>query len=271
MFLDGPPHAIYSQDSLPLSRKVTAMLRTLLLTLIGSGIALSATAASNVEKVGNMYKWTDENGRVHYSNAPPPEAAKHEREVLNQQGVKVEELAAQKTPEELAEMRRQQELAEQRAKEAAAQAERDRILTSTYTSVADIERARDNRLQAIEAQIRVTSGSISSLEQQIAELEKTRKALAGNNREIPPYITTQLENARAQLLENQQFLMEREKEKQEVREKFGADIRRYRELKGLPAEPAPAAGPAAAQESAAQDTTAGESATGETGSAGRDE
>lgn len=217
------------------------MRTTTLLLLVPMFCLAAAHAGQQVEKVGNLYKWVDENGQVHYSDAPPPEAARQKREVLNEQGLTVEVLEAQKTPEQIAEERRQRELAEQRAREAREQAERDRVLLSTYTSVADIERARDGRLQAVESQIRVVSGTIANLEQRIAELEQRRKFFTDNGKDVPPGLTEDLQKARKQLLDNQQFLMAREEERDQIRQKFAADIERYQELKRRQAEEAAAA------------------------------
>ena len=48
------------------------------------------------------YRWIDEQGVVHYGDSIPPQYAQKERTVLNNHGVEVRKLDAQKTPEQLA-------------------------------------------------------------------------------------------------------------------------------------------------------------------------
>ena len=71
-------------------------------------VALSATAVAREEK--SVFKWTDENGVVHYGDSIPPEYRDLPKERLNDQGVAVELLEGKKTEEQL----EQERLAEER-------------------------------------------------------------------------------------------------------------------------------------------------------------
>src|SRR4051794_39674668 len=62
----------------------------------------AATNSSSGAKDGVTYRWTDEQGVVHYGDRIPPQYAQQERSVLNSQGVEVRKLDAQKTPEQRA-------------------------------------------------------------------------------------------------------------------------------------------------------------------------
>lgn len=221
------------------------MNKTVLFLLL-AGFA-GATLAGAVEKVGSLYKWTDENGQVHYSDTPPPEIAKQERQVLNDRGVVVETLAAQKTEEQLAAEQKQRELEEQQRKAAEEQAARDKVLLSTYATVADIERTRDNRIAAIDAQIRVASGTVASLEEQVIDLETRAKAFTDQNKPVPAPIQRDLDKARKLLLDNQKFMVKRKQEQEEVRAHYDTEIAHFKEVKGIsdttktdvPASPSP--------------------------------
>src|ERR1700754_3407747 len=67
-----------------------------------AGIATIAAAADNKDKSAVTYRWTDEQGVVHYGDRIPPQYATKERAVLNSQGVEVRHLEAQRTPEQAA-------------------------------------------------------------------------------------------------------------------------------------------------------------------------
>src|SRR6266403_3106085 len=49
-----------------------------------------------------LYKWVDEQGVTHYGDHIPPEYAAQEKQVINSQGVVINRLEAQQTPEQLA-------------------------------------------------------------------------------------------------------------------------------------------------------------------------
>lgn len=207
-------------------------MKKVVLFVVLAGFAGTALAGE-VEKVGSLYKWTDENGQIHYSDTPPPEAAKQERQVLNDQGVVVGTLAAEKTPEQLAAEQKQRELEAAQRKAAEQQATRDKALLATYATVADIERTQNNRIAAIDAQIRVASGTVGSLEDQVINLETRAKDFTGQNKPVPDALQRDLDAARTQLLDNQKFMVARKQEQEDVRAHYAAEIARFKELKGI--------------------------------------
>src|SRR3954447_18581929 len=66
------------------------------------GAYAANNSSSGANKGGETYRWTDEQGVVHYGDRIPPQYAQQERSVLNSQGVEVRRLDAQKTPEQRA-------------------------------------------------------------------------------------------------------------------------------------------------------------------------
>lgn len=197
-------------------------------------LALTALSlASGTAVAGKLYKWVDENGKVHYTDTPPPEASKTERQVLNEQGMVTETLARAKTPEEIAaEKEKEKELERQRKLEEE-QAAKDRMLLATYTTAEELEMARDGRIQALDAQINVVSGSINTLEKRLSELDQQATQFRNGNKPVPERIQTQIDETRAELLDNQKFLIETRQKQDDIRTKFGQDIERFKKLKGL--------------------------------------
>jgi len=47
-----------------------------LLSLVAFSLTTSAMTVLPLATAGDLYKWTDEKGRVHYSSTPPPETVK---------------------------------------------------------------------------------------------------------------------------------------------------------------------------------------------------
>ncbi|MDP9066523.1 MAG: DUF4124 domain-containing protein [Pseudomonadota bacterium] len=193
--------------------------------------ASSATTAIGGTNSRKTYKWVDERGVTHYGDHIPPEFASQEQRVINSQGIETERVEAQKSSEQLA-------AEEQQRGAAAVQASRDRNLLNTYSSVGEIERLRDQRVNLLTDQIKVTGQFLEILNGQM-------KRLAASSMRFRPYssdphappmsdqiaedlvrvsndIRTQIEN-----------LHEKQSEEATMSAQFDSDIARFKELRGL--------------------------------------
>ena len=195
-------------------------------------VLFTATASGS-----KLYKWTDAQGRVHYSDRVPPDAAAQEREIKSSRGTTLERVEAAKSREQLeAEQRqREQEEARRKAEEEAArqQAHADRTLLLTFSSTKEIERARDDRIAAIDGQITLTRSHIETLQ---AQLDKTRQQAANaerTGRGAPQDLHNRARDIERQISEYQVFIQIRERERAAIAERFEADLTRYKELKAV--------------------------------------
>lgn len=194
--------------------------------VLAASLAFAPTAFAD-----NVYRWVDEDGVVHYGDRVPAERAGQDHHVLNKQGVTIEEVERDLTPEE-------REALARAAEERALQLERDRALLGTYLSVGEIEMLRDRRIQLIDAQSRVTQRYLISLEEQLDKLELEADRFSQGDADedddrppMPESLVEDIATTRATIDEYQQDLQRATAEKEEVRAKFGADIERFRELK----------------------------------------
>lgn len=203
--------------------------RILILTI--AALALG-TIATPVE-AQYRYRWVDDNGTTQISDRVPPDAARFRVEVLNNRGMVIRVMEAAMTEEERAEAARvaEEEAAAEAA--AAAQARRDNMLLQSYTSVADLERARDGRLQALAAQIRVSRAAVENLQENVNNLQAQVDQRQQNQQPVPEDLANRLTTAREQLEANERFAVARETEYAQIEETFIADIARYRELRGI--------------------------------------
>ena len=126
--------------------------------------ALAANNSSN-DPTLRVYKWTDEQGVVHYGDSIPSQYAQSERDVLNGQGVAIGHVAGRKSDAQEGAQAQAQRAAQQRA-------QRDQFLLATYASVQEIEQLRDERLDQIAGQIKASSIYIESLTLRLAALEE---------------------------------------------------------------------------------------------------
>jgi hypothetical protein len=197
----------------------------LLLTL-----PVALTSAADPGAARKFYKWVDKQGQVHYGDQVPPEYSNSERQVVNSQGVEVDRMSAQKSADQAA-------AEEKRNREQIIQHERDTNLLSSYASVQEIERLRDQRLQLVSDQIKVTS-------QFLAQLDARQRKLTTNSMSFAPYsadpnappmpdqlaedLVTTGNNIRAQ----QQNLKQKRAEQDTMSKEFAVDIERFKTLKG---------------------------------------
>lgn len=174
------------------------------------------------------YSWVDKNGERHYGDAVPPEYAQSEQRVLNERGVEVDRVGAGKNAQQLAEQKRLE-------KEAADRAQHDHFLLTTYTSVKDIERLRDERLDQITGQIRAASAYIETVEGRLRSLQQRAMNFKPYNtkpdaRRMPDDLAEELVRVSNEVRSQRRSLVDRQAEQENVRSQFQADISRFREL-----------------------------------------
>jgi hypothetical protein len=125
----------------------------------------SSAMARNEQKV---YKWTDDEGNVHYSDSIPAEYAERPKEVLNDHGVTVGELEGKKTAEQL----EQERIENDRRVAQELQRRADQALLATYLSVDEIIMHRDRRVELFQAQSRVTELYLRNLDRRLQGLRE---------------------------------------------------------------------------------------------------
>lgn len=201
--------------------KTQRFTQTILLTCL-LAVALAVDA--------RLYRWVDEEGRVHYSDQVPPEQSKKGHEVLDKRGIKVEEVAPQKTPEQLREERRRQ--AEQAKKEERLRLirERDEMLLRTFTSTEELDRVIKDRLTVLDSIINLTQAKVDKLLEQIKAAEERRINYIRQGREVPPQLDRTIAELRQQVRNNEGLIVRNQNRKELIKQKFANDRARLVEL-----------------------------------------
>jgi len=195
--------------------------------LMAAGLAaLMAVTSAQAQ----LYRWTDEQGRTHYSDTPPPEAARQERRVLDDRGITVRTLDRALTEEELEQRRQAEASAEAERQVREEQERRDRVLLQSFGSERELITARDDRVALIDSTLNITQDKIRSLEEQKSRLEERRNRLASQDREVPAALTEDIASLERQLDIQERFRDDRAAERQRLMEQFNADLERLREL-----------------------------------------
>lgn len=202
------------------ARKFSALIAALGMSIV----SVSAHAQA-------LYRWVDENGKVHYGDRIPPEYANNDREILNEQGITVGFEEGEITPEEQAELDRIAAAEAERQRERDAAAARDQMLLATYVSVTDIEDLRDRRINLLESQINVTELYLTNLRSHLESLEALAGRYEAQSAEVPENIVLEIDQTSDSVHIYEKSLVETRKQQDELRAAFDADIARFAELK----------------------------------------
>ncbi len=207
---------------------MNALTRTYLFVFLISltcGFSLSADAAIKC--------WTNKEGVKECGDTVPPEYAQQGHQELSKQGTVKEEQKRVKTTEEL----------EAEAKQAAAkteeelakkeQANNDKILLQTFSSVDDIELIRDERLKAIDSSIKLAEKRTDTIKQ---DLDKRIKSAADAERagnKPNDALLKDIESLRRQVENNNDYIAGKRKEQEQTTQEYVSKIQRFKELKGM--------------------------------------
>lgn len=207
------------------------------LIIIGALVLLTSTAAARDEQ--NVYKWTDDDGTVHYGDSIPPEFAERPKQRLNDQGVAVEHLEGKKTEEQLA----AEALEQERILQIEIQRRADMALLATYLSVPEIEMHRDRRVELFQAQRKVTELYLRNLHRRLENIraEASRFQPYSEDPDAPMIGTDLAEDLRETkdtIERHERNLQKYEVEEKDIFDRFNQDIERFKHLKGItkPAE-----------------------------------
>ena len=203
-----------------------ALLASSALLVVGVHAAPPKSSSSTAK--GIAYRWVDEQGVVHYGDHIPPEYATQDRAILNNEGVEVGHVDAQKTAE--------QQAADARERAATMkQKQHDAFLITTYTSVKDIETLRDARLGQLKGQRTATEQYLEGLRARLTSLQSRALGYRPySSREdawrMPDDLAENLVRTVNEMRDQRSALAVMNESETTLRTQFQADIERYREL-----------------------------------------
>ena len=191
-------------------------------------------AGGTLAQEARVYKWVDKDGITHYGDSIPVEYAELPKEVINDHGVTVEQLAGKQTAEEREAARREEEslLAMELQRRA------DRALLATYLSVDEILMHRDRRVELFQAQARVTELYLRNLVRRMGKLriEAANFQPYSEDPEAPMIdeeLAEELRKTKTVMARHERNLDKFRTNEQQIIARFDGDISRFRLLKGL--------------------------------------
>ena len=196
-------------------------------------LLLSLPLAASADE-GRVFKWVDAEGQVHFGDSIPVEYSELPKEVLNEHGVAIDNLAGKKTLEELAreKLEHEQMLAREKQKRA------DTALLATYMTVEEILMHRDRRVELFQAQSRVTELYLSNLARRMEVLraESANYKPYSENPDapmIPDALANELRKTKDTIDRHERNLRKFQSDEQRIISRFAGDISRFKTLKGI--------------------------------------
>jgi hypothetical protein len=115
----------------------------------------------------------------------------------------------------------------------------DEALLIRYSTVADIEAARDRKINEIKVRINLLKGNVGSLQQQLETRQGQAAALERDGQPVPEEYPRSIETLRSQIADTEAQIERHQTERTTTEMRYTMDIERFKVLR--PAKPSPPA------------------------------
>ncbi|TQV82554.1 hypothetical protein FKG94_07420 [Exilibacterium tricleocarpae] len=170
-----------------------------------------------------IYRYVNEDGVKVINHFIPPEFAQKGYEVLNRSGEVVKVVQPAVSKEEAAQ--REKVRVEQEAL-----ARWDKSLRRRYSTVGDIEAAKERKLGQLNANMSLLRTNITGLREELETHQSRAANLERAGRFIPQSLLTNIRNLKSELEHTKAQVIQREAEYDEVAAKYDRDIERFKEI-----------------------------------------
>ncbi|KJV30256.1 hypothetical protein VI06_08455 [Aquitalea magnusonii] len=176
---------------------------------------------------GGLYKWVDDAGKVHYSDAPPLQHQKQGVAELNRQGVvrKQAESEQARQQREASEAVRKQE--QQRQLDSARY---DKSLLESYRSVDELRQDREKQLGILQASLDAQYSRMKTLNLQLRDMLKEQTVNQQQHRPVPAGLQHNIQVIQQEQKGLGTLIATKQAEYNNVRQKMQEDIARYQQI-----------------------------------------
>jgi len=204
-----------------------------LLSLAGSIILLSYLASVPAVMAGSIKCWTNKDGVRECGYSVPPEYSQQRIDIMNERGIKVDVKEAAKTKEQLEEDARLAKIKQEELQRQAEARLRDTILLNSFTTERDIKISYDDKIEVVNGIVEITNSSTRILQQKLQAVEKKAANYERAGETTPEDVLNQINSLKRQLKDNDKFIAQKEGEIKVLKQNYEADLKRFRELKGI--------------------------------------
>ncbi|HEV8257941.1 MAG TPA: DUF4124 domain-containing protein, partial [Casimicrobiaceae bacterium] len=191
-------------------------------------VALVAAVFAGTASAAGTYKWTDEQGVVHYSDKAPPETPAKGATMLDKQGRQVKKIDPPLTAEQVKTKADEEERQRTLAKTKDDQARKDRALMQSYTSENEIDIARNRAISTLESQIK--SAEIFSADLTRRQKDIAKQKASSGSKPIPIEIEREATAIANELSRQAILIRQKQEELTQVTAKYDTITQRWREI-----------------------------------------
>lgn len=185
----------------------------------------------------NYYRYKDKEGHTVISNTVPADVSNTGYEVVSPMGHVVETVLPKKSDAEIAadakiveQQREAQKQADMLKQQADAQAHKDNILLKSFSSVADINRAKEDKLASIAVLENIVQENLGGLQKQLNDAKAAAATYQAKSQPLPLTLQKTITESERQIKDGQAFLERKKAEKLEIEAKYKALTEHFLEL-----------------------------------------
>lgn len=200
--------------------KYSVLLVMALGVLSTSGLSLADTP----EAV--YYRYVDDQGVRVLEDRIPPKYVSKGYEVVSLSGQVIKTVPPAPTNEEAREREQKQQAQEERE-------HYNRELKRRYSTVKDIREAKRRNLAELQGNISILESNLDSVRVRIRDLESRAARSERSGQEVTSSVLENLATLQTEVIEIQAQIGQREKEYEQVEQKFDSDMERFEQIKKL--------------------------------------
>lgn len=189
--------------------------------------ALLLCGSAHAQK--KMYKWVDENGKVHFSDRVPPDQVKQARSELNSQGVAVKQTERARTEEEVAQAKADADEAARIKRVVDEERRANQTLIDSYASEDDLKRGYEASLELIEQQIISTQADIELRERNLEQLVQRASRSEQAGQKVEEGIGKLIDSERQQIERQKAYLLTKSADKDKAKAEYLERLARYQQ------------------------------------------
>lgn len=198
--------------------------------MLAAGVALLSPDPLAAQQK-RLYRWVDEQGRVHYSDQLPPSEVQRAREEYSERGTKLRSVERALTPEEREAMRLAALAAEQERQRREAEEAEKRKLLQMYPSEENLRRAHQDQLRLLDRQINTARVVLESEESVLAQLLARAAEADASDQRVPPMLASRIKEMRERVAASRAELARLEGERRNAEEQQQRELERYRRVR----------------------------------------
>jgi hypothetical protein len=180
-----------------------------------------------------LYRYTNNEGNMVVDDRVPTEYANRGYQVINEEGIVLRIVPRELTSEELEKLSLEQQIEQVKLAENERLREWDETLLLRYSTIEDIEAARDRALSDLRIRVSILKSNTRFLKQQIESYQTNAADIERNGGTVDVSRLAAIDDLQSEVAATERSITDREAEVVRAQEKFQLDIDRFQMLLGV--------------------------------------